>query len=171
MTGERGRFAGRVLLLMAIVGTIGCDRVTKEIAFATLAHTSGHSFFGDTLRLAYAENTGGFMSLGATLAPAARAAIFTVGTGMTLLILTVMAFRRRMSGWPAFGLALFISGGASNWIDRVMHGAVVDFLNVGIGPLRTGVFNVADVAILLGAGVFVVAELWKGLPRPDEAVS
>jgi signal peptidase II len=58
-------------------------------------------------------------------------------------------------------LALFVAGGASNWIDRVTRGSVVDFLNVGVGPLRTGVLNVADVAIMLGAGVIVIATFGK----------
>ncbi len=35
----------------------------------------------------------------------------------------------------------------------------MDFLNVGIGTLRTGVFNVADVAIMIGAGLLLFAEL------------
>ena len=60
------------------------------------------------------------------------------------------------------GLSLFVAGGASNWIDRVIRGSVVDFINVGIGPLRTGIFNVADVAIMLGAGVLLFAELRRG---------
>jgi len=35
----------------------------------------------------------------------------------------------------------------------------VDFLNVGVGPVRTGIFNVADVAIMLGAAVLLIAEI------------
>ena len=61
--------------------------------------------------------------------------------------------RPRFAGPSSVGLVLFVAGGASNWIDRVLSGSVVDFLNVGIGPLRTGVFNVADVAIMVGAGL------------------
>jgi signal peptidase II len=52
-----------------------------------------------------------------------------------------------------------VAGGASNWIDRAVRGSVVDFMNVGIGPVRTGVFNVADVAIMLGAVLIVAGEL------------
>lgn len=49
------------------------------------------------------------------------------------------------------------SGGASNLFDRATNdGAVVDFLNVGVGPVRTGIFNIADMAILLGALLFFV---------------
>ena len=44
-----------------------------------------------------------------------------------------------------------------NLIDRIMNqGAVIDFMNIGIGPIRTGVFNVADLAILAGIFIFAV---------------
>ena len=75
---------------------------------------------------------------------------------MALLALTL---GRKYTGSTELGLVLFIAGGASNWIDRVLRGSVVDFLNMGIGPLRTGVFNLADVAIMLGAALFVFGEL------------
>jgi signal peptidase II len=43
-------------------------------------------------------------------------------------------------------------------VDRAFHqGSVVDFMNMGIGPLRTGVFNVADVAIMVGIGLLLLA--------------
>ena len=66
-----------------------------------------------------------------------------------------MAARFRLSGPALVGLALYFAGGASNLVDRVMHGSVIDFMNVGVGPLRTGIFNVADMAILLGVAIFV----------------
>jgi signal peptidase II len=34
-------------------------------------------------------------------------------------------------------------------------------MNVGLGPLRTGIFNVADVAIMCGAGLFILAEIGR----------
>ena len=154
-----GRWIGRIVLLLAVVGTIGCDRVTKHVAATTFFDSDIRSYLGDTVRIGYVENQGGFLSVGDDWAPGLRAAIFTVATGAMLLVLTVVAVRRRLSGWPALGLALFVAGGVSNWIDRVMHGTVVDFLNVGVGPVRTGVFNVADLAIVVGAVAFVCAEL------------
>ena len=61
-------------------------------------------------------------------------------------------------------------GGASNWVDRVVRGSVIDFINVGYGPLRTGIFNVADVAIMLGVGIVVIAELRRNpVSTPDGA--
>lgn len=150
----------RWLLAATLLFTIGCDRVTKHVATATLAGLPGRSYLGDTFRLGYAENSGGFLSLGATLAPGVRIALFTCATGVILTALLAALIRSRWTGWPAFGLALFIAGGLSNWIDRLSHGSVVDFMNVGIGPVRTGVFNLADVAIMTGAALFVLGEVW-----------
>jgi signal peptidase II len=150
----------RALLLLGVaLGTIGCDRVTKHAASEYLAANSGRSFLSDTIRFGYVENTGGFLSLGAALPPIARDAVFTVTTGIALIALLRLALRRRYAGSAELGLVLFIAGGASNWIDRVLRGSVVDFLNMGIGPFRTGVFNMADVAIMLGAALLVLGQL------------
>ena len=47
---------------------------------------------------------------------------------------------------------LVMGGGFGNLIDRIYNqGRVVDFMNLGIGSLRTGVFNVADLAVTFGA--------------------
>lgn len=149
----------RLAVIATLVATIGCDRVTKHVASRTLADTPERSYLGDTVRLAYVENTGGFLSLGANLPPLARTAIFTVATGFMLLAIGVLAIRSRWSGWRAVGLTLFVAGGFSNWVDRIVGGSVVDFLNVGIGSLRTGIFNVADMAILLGIGILIASEI------------
>ena len=76
-----------------------------------------------------------------------------------LLGMIAAAIRWRVRGVALLGLALFVAGGASNWIDRLARGFVVDFLNVGVGPVRTGIFNVADVAIMAGAAIMLIAEL------------
>jgi len=54
-------------------------------------------------------------------------------------------------------LALLAGGGTSNLLDRLLYdGRVTDFLNVGIGSLRTGIFNLADMAIMAGALLLVL---------------
>ena len=161
MGGTSSRTIGRVVLIVAALAAVGCDRVTKHVATTMLAGMPGRSYLADTVRVAYAENPGGFLSLGASLPTAARTALFSVATGIALLMLVMIALRRRTSGLARLGVTLFVAGGASNWIDRIVRGSVVDFLNVGVGPVRTGIFNIADVAIMLGIGVFVLAEFQK----------
>jgi signal peptidase II len=64
----------------------------------------------------------------------------------------------------AAGMALLAGGAAGNLLDRIRFGFVTDYLDLRVWP----VFNVADAAIVAGAGVLVVA-LWRegrgGTPR------
>jgi len=150
------RIGLRLVLLIAIVATIGCDRVTKHVAAITLSEASSRSFLADTFRLEYVENTGAFLGLGADWPLPVRTAVFDVGNGLLLLAVAVVAMRSRWRRRSLVGAAIFVAGGASNLLDRITYGVVIDFMNVGIGPLRTGIFNVADMAIMLGAGIFVL---------------
>ena len=62
----------------------------------------------------------------------------------------------------AFAFALIAGGGLGNLYDRLTNtGRVVDFLMVGMGSLRTGIFNVADLAITFGVGLFVLAAIQR----------
>jgi signal peptidase II len=150
------RIGVRLVLFMAIGATIGCDRVTKYVAATTLSEAPSQSFMADTFRLEYAENAGAFLGLGADWSRSVRTAVFGVGNALLLLALSVVAVRHHWHRRALLGVALFVAGGASNLLDRITHGFVIDFINVGIGPLRTGIFNVADMAIMLGAGIVVL---------------
>lgn len=159
----------RVALLVLIATTVGCDRVSKHFAVSTLAGEPRQSFLADTVRLEYAENTGAFLSFGDTWSPEARTGVFTIGTGLILCGMVAAALRFRLSGPALVGLALYFAGGASNLVDRVVRGSVIDFMNVGVGPLRTGIFNVADMAILLGVGIFIFTHRQIDRPPADSA--
>ncbi len=150
------RIGLRIMLVIAISATIGCDRVTKHVAATTLSEASSQSFLAGTFRLEYVENTGAFLGLGADWPLSVRTAVFSVGNGLLLLAVAVVAMRSRWPRRSLVGVALFVAGGASNLVDRITYGMVIDFMNVGIGPLRTGIFNVADMAIMLGAGICAV---------------
>ena len=165
------KLAGRVVAMVTMVATIGCDRVTKHAATTMLAGQPDHSYLADTVRLGYVENPGGFLSLGAAWPPAVRTSFFTVATGAVLLALAVVVIGRRRDQWSDLGCALFLAGGVSNWVDRIARGSVVDFLNVGVGPVRTGVFNVADAAIMLGAAIFALAEFRRHPTRESDLSS
>ena len=145
-----------MFLCLLIAATAGCDRVTKHLAVTTLAGTPERSYLGDTVRLDYHENAGGFLSAGATWQPATRVAVFQLANAVFLLCSLVIAVRYKWSRLAKIGLVMFLAGGLSNLIDRIAFGSVIDFLNIGVGPVRTGIFNVADVAIMAGVGVMLV---------------
>ncbi|HWI16580.1 MAG TPA: signal peptidase II [Vicinamibacterales bacterium] len=153
-------FRRALLLCLLLAASAGCDRVTKHLAVTSLAGSDGYSYLGDTVRLDYHENKGGFLSAGATWQPGTRALVFQLANGLFLMGVLVMAHRFEWSRMAKAGLVMFVAGGLSNLIDRVALGGVIDFLNVGIGPVRTGIFNVADVAIMAGIALLVV-DRWR----------
>jgi len=145
------------VLLATVVSTIGCDQATKHIARTHLVGLPPQSYLGGVVRIALAENEGGFLSLGAALPPTLRTTVFLLGVGGGLLLAAI--YLARPTGWRFSALlcAWWIwAGGLSNLVDRVLFdGRVTDFMILGLGPLHTGVFNVADLAITAG-GIFLL---------------
>jgi signal peptidase II len=108
------------------------------------------------------ENPGSFLSFGASLPNPMRFTIFTVGVGVSLVVLaTNLVYRNTIELWRFTGLSLVLAGGASNLLDRLLrHGLVTDFIIVRIGPFHTGVFNAADVLIIVGIAALVYS-FWR----------
>jgi signal peptidase II len=140
----------------------GCDQSTKYTAKYFLEGRHTLSYMGDVLRLTYIENSGAFLGLGAGWPEYIRIIIFIVLTSISLTGLLLFIIHR--TEWNAFVVAasiLIIGGGLGNLIDRFINkGAVIDFMNVGMGTIRTGIFNVADLAIMAGALIFLFY-FWK----------
>lgn len=105
---------------------------------------------------------GAFLSLGDGLSKELRVVLFQVLPAFWLLALTIILSAKRMLLPSAIAWSLVLSGGLSNLFDRIMHdGRVSDFMNLGIGPLRTGIFNVADVCITIGVSLLIVYALQR----------
>jgi signal peptidase II len=156
----RWAFAGSLLICC-----VGCDQVTKHLATETLPGRPPQSFVFDTVRLEYALNSGGFLSLGANIPPSLRFWVFVVLDVLLLAVGSyVLASRWNMPLVKFAALVFLVAGGIGNLIDRALHhGLVTDFANLGVGPVRTGIFNVADVAITLGVAALLIAS--RGMPR------
>jgi len=151
------RTACRAVILLA---GIGGDQLSKWLAWRQLASSAPLSFFHDTLRLAYVENSGGFLGLLGDLPEGLRFLLLTCGVAVAVLpgIVYVM-WSTSLQRATAVAALLVLGGGLSNLIDRLVHdGRVIDFLNIGVGGFRTGIFNLADVGIL--GGSFVLGAMW-----------
>jgi len=161
-----------VLILVTLLFCVGCDQKTKSIARENLRGAEVKSFFHDTLRLDYAENSGGFLGLGDSLPAAWRTAIFSssCSIGIAALFLYAM-FAVHLRGIQMLALSLLIAGGVGNLIDRWTFGYSTDFLNLGIGPIRTGIFNVADIAIMSGCFLILWTHRWKPSAIKDDGSS
>lgn len=157
----------KALLLAAVaLPTLFLDHATKWAAIAFLKEGYPvYSWLGDLFRLQYAENTGAFLSLGSTLSDFWRASVMIGVNSLILLGVLLFLLIARFSNTIApAALSLVLAGGVGNLIDRVFRdGRVVDFMNMGVSvgdfSLRTGIFNIADLAIVAGVVLLVVSEV------------
>jgi signal peptidase II len=149
---------------------IGCDRITKNLAKEHLMYHEPISYFHNTIRLEYVENTGAALSLGDQLSKPLSFWLLSIIPLVFLLLLFVYVISkmRELSPLKMLSFSLIIAGGLGNIIDRIMFDRhVTDFMNVGISNLRTGIFNVADVCV--SAGVIVLLFSYREKKAEPEA--
>ena len=145
-------------LTTLFVGILAADQTTKHFARGLL-----HAIFLGPLTITYTENRGAFLSFGENLPAEVRAWLFNGVVAVGLVALAIYILRH-----PDVPLTLVAAGGFGNLIDRLrFDGRVTDFFYLHAGPLHTGVFNVADMAITAGAIWLVV--LWFVERRDDAA--
>ncbi|HEY4197425.1 MAG TPA: signal peptidase II [Mucilaginibacter sp.] len=132
---------------------IGCDRITKSIAKEHLMYREPISYFHNTFRLEYVENTGAALSLGDNLSKSVSFWLLSILPLIFLLLVFVYAIRkiRELTTLQLLSFSMIIAGGLGNIIDRILFDRhVSDFMNIGISNLRTGIFNFADVCVTAG---------------------
>lgn len=159
----RGRW---LFVLGLLLLTLACDQTSKRLAAELLEGLGPHPYMGGSVVFLYAENSGAFLGLGARLTEATRFWLFTVGVS-GLLVLFLFKLHRAGSKTELIGWSLIVGGGLGNLIDRLLYdGRVIDFLRIGVGDLRTGIFNLADAAIVVGLIVLLLAALTLPPPAP-----
>ncbi|HRW92482.1 MAG TPA: signal peptidase II [Thermotogota bacterium] len=140
------------LILLIVLGNVGCDRVTKHLAVSFLQHSPTIPFLNGTVTLMYAENPGAFLGMFSNLGGNIRF--------FSLILLPLVACvvglywvlsTKTLSRFQSICIAMMIGGGLGNLVDRVFLGKVVDFLLFRLGPLRTGIVNLADLSVFFGA--------------------
>ncbi|SEO76226.1 signal peptidase II [Mucilaginibacter gossypiicola] len=152
------RILGIVLILVV---SIALDRVTK-IYVRNHIHISDNIFvIKNFFTILHAENTGAFLSLGDSLQNPWKFIL------LSLLPLLALAFgvfyvmlKPSIGKLTTIGIVLVIAGGAGNLYDRMLYGSVTDFMHMNFGIFQTGVFNVADVSIMIGMGL-ILLESWQ----------
>ncbi len=127
---------------------IGCDRATKNLAKEHLKNKEAISYFHDTVRMEYAENTGAAMSFGDNLPKTINLLLLSLIPLVFLLILLLYIIKhaKEFNYRKIFCLALIFAGGIGNIIDRIFFDRhVPDFMIISFQNFRTGIFNFADV--------------------------
>ncbi|WP_374164640.1 signal peptidase II [Arcticibacter sp. MXS-1] len=156
MVPKRRRIIAFCLLSILLIAV---DQYTKALAREYLMYEAPRSYLNDMFRLLYIENTGAFFGMGADIPQPFNFILLSLLPLIMLGALLFYALKKadvlRTSEQIAF--AMIFSGGLGNIIDRIAFSSrVTDFLNVGIGSIRTGIFNVADMYVTTGVLLLLV---------------
>lgn len=149
------------LIFALIIAIVGIDQITKIMARDKLRGTPPRAIVGELFVLEYAENPGAFLSLGAKLSEEIRFAIFVIFVCGFVIWALWYVLKKSLSPLEHFSWALIIGGSIGNLIDRIIYGRVIDFMHIGMGGLRTGIFNIADFAIVIGMSILFIKSFEK----------
>lgn len=146
---------GRCAFLWLVLGVTGCDHTSKRLILSQMGEGQAWNVIQGVLEIRSTLNTDtAFSLLAGHLPTSPRLYLLRIGAwfGVTALLLFTRARWKRIAGYERLALALLVGGALGNAIDRLIWGHVVDFIHVRYWP----VFNVADVAITIGAGLLLI---------------
>ncbi|MBD1393140.1 signal peptidase II [Mucilaginibacter glaciei] len=145
----------RTIMILAILAiTIACDQISKSIIRARLDVYDHYNFLNHHFNVFKVENTGAFLSLGNNLPDPFHFILLTLLPVLALLGgLVYIIIKQDITRLTLIGIIFVIGGGMGNLYDRIAHGSVTDFMHIDFGVFETGIFNVADVSIMIGIGL------------------
>jgi signal peptidase II len=150
------RWYGSFLLSVALA--ILADRLSKAWVEADLTLNESRHLFGP-LSFTHVNNPAGAWGLGAPQAVWVILSFLAIALILVLLFYFRDSTRRRMLA--AVGLGLLLGGSASNLADRLFSEGVTDFIDIHLwGDVNWPTFNIADIAIVVGAVLLGVSLVW-----------
>jgi signal peptidase II len=164
---ELSRRVLRLGILIFAATLFGCDHATKIAAHAALAPPNkALPIYDGIVELRYARNDDTAFSLLHNLGvtPNAHAILALACLAFTALLVIWFLSRKKMNTLQHIGFAVIVAGALGNVVDRAIRGYVVDFIHVWRWP----VFNVADILVVVGAFVFVLARTRKKHDGSDD---
>ena len=136
------------------------DRITKYIAIEYLKGNEAIRFFNNVFALIYAENTGAFLNLGKNWNVYIKYLVLLIIPIIICIVgLLYLMFKETKKYRIIIGSCI-IGGGIGNLVDRLFNNfTVIDFMNFGIGNIRTGILNVADLSVTFGVIALILFEI------------
>ncbi|HTC56339.1 MAG TPA: signal peptidase II [Candidatus Sulfotelmatobacter sp.] len=157
-------------LLIALVVVL-LDRWTKHIVAKRISLYSHIQVIPSFFSLTHTENTGAAFSLFADSNAHWKTAMLIVFSMVALLVVSVLLWRNHHAHVATgIGLSLIMGGAVGNLWDRLARGRVVDFLLFYVKRYQWPVFNLADSAIVVGAGLLVLEILFAKSHTRDEPI-
>ena len=162
-----------LIILLIVIANISCDQISKKVVRESVEPGERIEIINQNFLLMNVENDGAFLSMGSDFSPILKNIILL---GVPLLMLVGVFFylfwETKLPKIALIGWSFVIGGGIGNLYDRIKFGSVTDFLFIDLGGIfRTGVFNMADVSIMVGMGfliLFFIQDAMKGEEPPVE---
>jgi signal peptidase II len=159
------RFSRAIWLVIAVVVFAG-DQVTKAVVEDLIPEHTTIPVFSHFLNLIHTRNPGAAFGLFSEAPAHWKTVLLIVVSSLLLAMVMAMIWRSGQLRWGmGVALALIFGGALSNLFDRIRFGRVVDFLDVYWRSYHWPTFNLADSAIVVGAGLLVFQLLFWEEPR------
>jgi signal peptidase II len=167
MTGATDRSRG--LLALLALGVLAADQASKYAVSRMTAPGSMRELIPGLLNLVHTSNPGvAFGFLADSQMPWRAPVLILFSLAVMCMIVWLLATRRAGGALGECGMALVLGGAAGNVLDRLMLSSVTDFIDFHIGSYHWYTFNVADSAIVIGAGLIVIEVLRDGRHQPRQ---
>jgi signal peptidase II len=172
MDGPRMNTLDRIIPFFASAGVFILDRVTKGVIRNRVSPWDSYPVIPGFFSIVHSENRGAAFGLFSESSSEWRTLLLVaLALGVMLFITALLAQPGRGGLAPVLtlrvGLALVLGGAMGNVYDRVLRGAVTDFLEFYFGSYQFPTFNIADSAITIGAGLLLL-DMWRGHHRHNE---
>lgn len=148
-----------ILVFGLILLNIACDQVSKKIVRDNVEPRSHTEIIGDYFILTNVENKGAFLGMGSDLNPIIKTIFLLILPIIVLvLVLRYVLTKHDIDNFSLVGLTFIVGGGIGNLYDRILYGEVTDFFHIDLGGIfKTGIFNMADVSVMVGMGCLIAA--------------
>ena len=146
--------------------------VSKKVVRESVEPGDRIEIINQNFLLMNVENDGAFLSLGSDFSPLLKK-ILLLGLPLMMLIgvLFYLFTQTKLPKLALIGWSFVIGGGIGNMYDRIKYGSVTDFLFIDLGGVfRTGVFNMADVSIMVGMGFLILFYIQDATKKEEPSV-
>jgi signal peptidase II len=156
-----------ISILLLVLANAGCDQLSKNAARQNIGYYETIDVLGKHLVLTKIENSGAFLSTGDSLEGSVKFIFLSLLPLIALVygiyyLLTNTDLPRLL----VLGICFVIGGGLGNLYDRLVYGSVTDFLHIDFYAFKTGIFNLADVSIMIGM-ILILINLYV---KPEDRV-
>lgn len=153
----RVRSLSRIIVAaIAILVFLG-DQATKAMVDASIPEHAIIPVLPRFLNLTHTKNPGAAFGLFSdSPAPWKTALLIVISAGLLMTVVGIVWRNRRLQWEASVGLALILGGALSNLVDRIRFGRVIDFLDFYYHTYHWATFNLADSAIVVGAGFLIL---------------